>query len=197
MKWTDEITIFNQFLWVDLRKAPDWTQVKNSFKVLVDKFGFDFNSKSAEIFKQFGSVKMYCTAEKIAYWNENKVPGQDKWVEIFKHFEKEKIALKTFSIIVEYALCFPGTSTPAERLFSDANHAWRKEKSALKVTTLKSILNIRYNMEFKCAEFYQFLNSHQDILKKISTQDKYDFKKPKPKPMSSPGAMSIDSEQSF
>lgn len=192
MKWTDEITVFNKFSWVDLRKAPEWTQVKDSFKVLVDTFGFDLNSKSAEIFLQFGSVKKYCTAEKISHWNENKVPGQDRWVEIFSRLEKENIRFKTFSTIVEYVLCFPGTSTPAERIFSDANHVWRKEKSALQVKTLKSILNVRYNMEFRCTEFFQFLNSRVDILKKISSQEKYDFLKPKS--VTSPGAMSIDSE---
>ncbi|RYX79070.1 hypothetical protein EON71_01030 [bacterium] len=115
---------------------------------------------------------------------------EDRWVEIFKHFEREHIAFDTFSIIIEYALCFPGTSAPVERLFAHVNKVWTQESSALKIDTLKSILIVKCNMDFSCTEFFQFLKTRKDILKKISSQEKYDFKKPK----ASLGAMSVDEE---
>lgn len=69
----------------------------------------------------------------------------------------------------------------------------KKESSALSIETLKSILIVKCNMEFTCTKFYYFLKSCEDILKKISAQEKYFSKKPKPIDLSL-GAMSIDSE---
>lgn len=69
--WHFVYTIFNKFLWVDLRKFPDWAQVKESFEALVDKVAYDFDSQSTEV-----SLKSYWTEEKIQYWNENKVPDK-------------------------------------------------------------------------------------------------------------------------
>lgn len=47
-------------------------------------------------------------------------------------------------------------------------------------------------MDYDCCEFYKFLKDQTDLLKKISSQDKYDFKSQKAIADSSPGAMSID-----
>lgn len=48
-------------------------------------------------------------------------------------------------------------------------------------------------MKFTCTEFHRFLKTRNDILKKISAQEKYDYYK---KQKASPGAMSIDFEDS-
>lgn len=189
-KWTEELSIFQQFSWVDLRRAPDWSSVKNSFVLLADKTSFDWDAKSSLVFQQFGCVKRYCTEDQIAQWKTDKVPTDARWVEIFKHLEKEHIAFEDFATVIEYALCFPGTSAPAERIFSKENKIWTKERSRLSIETLKSILIVKCNMDFSCTEFYQFLKPKDDILKQISAQEKYEPKKQK----TSFGAMSIDSE---
>lgn len=140
--------------------------MNESFKLLTDKVSFDWDAQSSMIIHQFGCVKKYCTENKIAEWSKNKVTADARWVEIFKHMEKQQISFTNFSTIIEYALCFPGTSAPAERIFSKINKIWKEERSKLSIETLKSILIVKCNMEFTCTEFHEFLKSDNDALKK-------------------------------
>lgn len=192
--WTEQFTFFQQFLWMNLVKFPEWTTVKSSFDTFSTKTSFDMESKSSEVFKQFGYIKNYCNEEKINYWNANKVPADIRWVEIFKHLNSEFVPFTEFSSLIEYVLCFPGTTSPVERVFSEINNIWTKEKSQLEIETIKSILFVKKNMEYTCEEFYEYIKNRPDILRQISSQEKYQFKQqPKPTIETSPGAMSIDS----
>lgn len=166
--------------------------MKYSFKVLEEKTSYDLESKSSECFKQFACVKQYCSEEKLNDWNTKNVSAEARWVEIFCHLQKENVLFDEFSTLIEYVFCFPGTSTPAERIFSRVNKIWKSESSSFLIKTIKSILIVQFNMEFTCPEFHRYLITRENILKKISTQEKYDFKKPNPK--QSPGAMSVDFE---
>lgn len=142
-KWTKEFTIFQGFSWVDLRKTPEWTFVKKSFEFLAGKVSFDWDAKSSLVFQQFGCVKKYCDENKIAEWKEKKVPTDARWVEVFKHMDKENVPFRDFATIIEYALCFPGTSSPAERIFAKEDKIWTKDRSRLSIETLKSILIVK------------------------------------------------------
>lgn len=75
-------------------------------------------SKSSKVFKQFGYMKNYCSQDKLSHWNANKVAAEARWVEMFKHLHDKSIPFREFSSIIEYVLCFPGTSAPVERLLA-------------------------------------------------------------------------------
>jgi hypothetical protein len=47
--------------------------------------------------------------------------------------------------IVEFILCLPGSTAPAERIFSVMNTMWSKEKSRLSVETMRAMLVVRQN----------------------------------------------------
>lgn len=57
--WTEEFVFFQQFLWISLKKFPEWTTVKNSFEIFSTKTSFDMETKSQEVFTQFGYIKNY------------------------------------------------------------------------------------------------------------------------------------------
>lgn len=188
--WTEEFAVFQKFSWVNLRSFPVWDTVKSSFKTLDEKTSFDLITQSLSIFEQFGYIKRYCSAEKIEHWNESKTATEDRWVETFKHMEANNVPFIEFSQIIEYVLCFPGTSAPVERVFSKANRIWDKDKSELSIDTLKSILLVKINMELDCTAFHKYLKTRPELLKKIAGQEKYTFKQPNPID-SSPSAMSV------
>lgn len=121
-----------------------------------------------------------------------KASAEDRWVEIFKHMDQHQLPYQEFAHIIEFVFCFPGTSSSVERLFAKAKKIWTPEKSALEPSTLKSILIVKNNMEYDCFEFHKFLKCQPALLRKISSQEKYDFKKPPQISGNSPGAMSID-----
>lgn len=114
------------------------------------KTSFNFEANSSKIFQQFGLIKNYCTDEKIAEWKANKMKSEERWVEIFNHMENHQLPYKEFSHLIEFILCFPGTSAPVERVFAKANKIWTSEKSTLEIKTLKSKLMVKYNMDYDC-----------------------------------------------
>lgn len=79
---------------------------------------------------------------------------------------------------------FPGTPAPVERIFAHVEKLWQVESSALAVETLKSMLLVKCNMEFSCLNFYDFLKTQPELLRKIAGQDKYSFKEPRSSEMS-------------
>jgi hypothetical protein len=42
---------------------------------------------------------------------------EDKWQAIFKVFQKTDISCTNISNVIEFAMSFPGTSAPGERVF--------------------------------------------------------------------------------
>lgn len=175
-QWTEHFEIFQNFSWVVLENFPDWSTVKKSIRVVEEKGSFDMVANSAAVFEQFGYMKSYCSVDKIAEWNANKLQTDKRWVEIFQHMEARNVPFDQFAIIIEFILCFPGSSAPVERVFAKAKKIWKQESSSLKVTTLDSILHVKCNMEWKCIDFYKFLKGRHDLLRKISSQEKYGFK---------------------
>lgn len=91
--------------------------------------------------------------------------------------ESQQVPYDSFSKIIEYILCLPGTSAAVERVFAQADKIWKKESANLDMCTLYSILSIKNNMEYSCPEFYKYLKTELVLLKQIAGQEKYDFKK--------------------
>lgn len=100
---------------------------------------------------------------------------EDRWIEIFQFMESEQLPYVEFSRIIEFVLCLPGSSVPCERVFSMAKKIWRNQSSNLNVETISSLLNINYNMEYSCNDFYKFVQTQPKLLRKISLQEKYEF----------------------
>lgn len=89
---------------------------------------------------------------------------------------KNKLNYYNTFLLVEFALCLPGTNAELERVFSIINNIWTAEKSQLKVDTLKSMIITRVNNKLTCLEFYKALLENEMALKSISSQSKYKFK---------------------
>lgn len=207
--WTEQFQHMNSFSWVVLKSFPNWNTIKNSMKIVAERASFDLAANSSKVLMQYDSIKKYCSEEKFQEWANKKATTEERWVEIFKHMSTHNVAFIEFSQIIEYVLCLPGSTGPVERIFANANKIWKVECSSLHVSTLKSILFVKYNIEYSCIEFFEFLKSQPQLLRKIASQDKYSFKQQQqPRATinstststastanNSPGAMSVDSVQ--
>lgn len=195
LKWTEEYSIFSEFSWVALRKFPDWSTINKTMRKLADLTTFDLEKNSSSVFQQYGFMKNYCTDDKLIEWKDKNLQTEERWVEVFSHMNREDVPFLEFSKIIEFALCFPGSSAPVERIFARTKKIWKQDSSSLQIESLSSILFVKINLEYECIDFYKFLKSQPELLKKIARQDKYSFKEPKPV-QNSTGAMSVD-ENSF
>lgn len=135
---------------------------------------FDLSTKSPKVFEQYGYVKTYCSDEKIAEWRTKKTPTEERWVDVFKHLETQEVPYADFASIIEYILCLPGSSAPVERIFSSIQNVWTKEKSQLQMATLESIMYVKNNLDYTCIDFYHFLKTKPDLLRQISSAQKYE-----------------------
>lgn len=81
---------------------------------------FDVNANASQVLEQFDFIRKYCTDEKLEEWTDKKLHTDERWVEIFKHINAHRVPYIQFAHIIEFALCFPGSSAPVERVFAKA-----------------------------------------------------------------------------
>ena len=77
-------------------------------------------------------------------------------------------------------MTLPGSNAAVERIFSQINSLWTKEKNRLSVFTVKSILVVKsqfYNI--RCEEFHNMISKEKNFLQKIYSLEKYSKKQKK------------------
>lgn len=135
------------FSFAALNKVPVWKEVEAAMVFLNEMNRLDSNEHASKVHEQFCHVRNYCSDEIIKTWNDDDIPIEKRWVEIFNHLNNAHIEFETFAMLIEYILVLPGTSAIVERIFSAMNKYWSEEKVHLKVDTLKDVLMIKYNMD--------------------------------------------------
>lgn len=163
------------FRWVLLQETPQFSSIQpslevvslNNSKIKIDEDG---------LFDETTCIKQYVTEKKIEEWQASNISVSCRWTEIFNFCVKNKLNYYNTLLLVEFALCLPGTNAELERVFSIINNIWTAEKSQLKVDTLKSMIITRVNNKLTCLEFYKALLENEMALKSISSQSKYKFK---------------------
>lgn len=113
------------------------------------------------------NVRKYCSTEKTREWNREETPTDMRWTEIFKQFEQDHIPYKHFAPLVHFVLCLPGSTAYVERMVSSVNAFWVAEESHSRACDVKTMLLVRLNLDYSCADFYDFIKSRDDILKQF------------------------------
>lgn len=152
---------------------PEWSDVEKAMQFLIERNHFDEDNAGA-LLQQFGYLKRYLTDSKLEEWALKKMSTEQRWVELFRHFQRQDIPYVEISSITEFALCLPGTSASVERVFSAVTKVWTVDKARLEIPTIRSMLIVKYNMELSCVEFYNMLKENPALLNKISSSKKYD-----------------------
>ena len=79
--------------------------------------------------------------------------------------------------LVSKILSIPVSNAPVERIFSLCGAQWTDPRNSLKVETVKSLAQIKMNYDLNCSQMYNLLISSPELLKKVMSVEKYDFKK--------------------
>lgn len=163
----------HMYSWAALRKIPVWKDVESAMQKLEKKKLYDAKENAVKLHRQFGFVKNYCSESKMKQWNDAKVSIPNRWVELFRHLERENCDFDEMAAIIEYILCMPGSTASVERVFSGMNKTWTEEKTKMKVETLKAILTVKVNLKKTCLEVFTWLNSEHEMLRQIQSKEKY------------------------
>lgn len=99
--------------------------------------------------------------------------SDERWIEVFKICSSQNLFVPNLSRFVELGFSLPGTSTEVERLFSVINSTWTDEKGQLTLPALEAILDVKFNSEISCLEFFKSNKSDKALLAKVSSSQKY------------------------
>ncbi|CAF4125937.1 unnamed protein product [Rotaria sordida] len=79
--------------------------------------------------------------------------------------------------IICYVFSIPCSNAYVESIFSQMNHLWTNYRNRMDIQLVAAELQIRKNSNISCNDFYKYIISQQDLLKAITTNDKYETKK--------------------
>jgi hypothetical protein len=173
--WQTSFDGTSVFCWMDLDQYPKWEEIESSLDFASKKFGEAEFSKiisSDGLFDEFCLMEVFVKAN-LNEWKRGSVFIEDRWVQIFKHFQDCKTPLINMECLVEFALSLPGTSCDVERMFSRCNNMWTPDKSRMAIDTAAVFMFIKVNSLLNCSEFFDEVSKKKSVLEKILSSKKY------------------------
>ena len=98
-----------------------------------------------------------------------KEKAENKWMNIFSTNDSFPLLYKLISIVFS----MPVSIAFVERVFSLVSPQWTKERNSLSEQTVKSILQVKVNLEVSCGEVQQIVSKNKELLEQILSSAKY------------------------
>ncbi|ODM87768.1 hypothetical protein Ocin01_18914 [Orchesella cincta] len=124
-----------------------WKEIENSLETFTAFTGSKLNEN--ELLDEFACLNEYITKEKIADWDKKILNADLRWADLYR---EQMHQLNVFSLI---------------------NNYWSAEKVNLSLETLNAAITMKVNMRMDCSEYYAYLKSDTELLKKIHSAEKY------------------------
>jgi len=85
----------------------------------------------------------------------------------------ENDSLRLICKLVSIVFSIPVSNAFVENVFSLVSTQWSKERNRLNETTVKSLLQVRINLDFSCSKMHDLISKYQKLLKQIVGGEKY------------------------
>lgn len=163
-----------KFKWLTLNEEIRWDEMEESATIINNIVPNSVNLD--ELFDERSSL-IYALKQLKPKWDalpdDQKPNSQGKWKEIFDAFTGSHVSFMNIFKLVEFAMCLPGTSAPAERIFSMMGSIWTAERGRLSVPVVKGLLTIKANSDLTCLQFHEKVRKDNSFLKQIMSSEKY------------------------
>jgi len=110
---------------------------------------------------------------KMLGWTNNKISAETRWLQIFQELKGKGRLINNLSLLVQFAFSIPGSSTEVERLFSIINDVWGPDKPQMNTETLEAFLNIKFNSDMECTQYYESIKNDKQLLSQVHSNAKY------------------------
>ena len=87
----------------------------------------------------------------------------EKWVKLFSENDSLPLLYKLVAIVFS----IPVSNAFVEQVFSLVSSQWSKERNRLSEKTVKSLLQVRVNLDFSCSEMHEVISKDQKLLSKF------------------------------
>ena len=98
-----------------------------------------------------------------------KEKAENKWMNIFSTNDSFSLLYKLISIVFS----MPVSIAFVERVFSLVSPQWTKERNSLSEQTVKSVLQVKVNLEVSCGEVQKIVSKNKELLEQILSSAKY------------------------
>ena len=99
----------------------------------------------------------------------NEDSSETKRMKLFSENDSLPLLYKLVAIIFS----IPVSNAFVERVFSLVSSQWSKKKNRLSEKNVKSLLQVRVNLDFSCSEMHEVISKDQKLLKQILGREKY------------------------
>lgn len=167
--WTSSLKEFENFLWMSLKDIPLWETVQESI-LFCQTYGVILNED--KLFNQYCNLKSFLESS-LTDDEFCGLSSSQKWCQYFKAVPLEDCNGE-FLKLCQFFFSIPPHNANAERSFSLINYHWTDERNRFDLSTIESIMLIHFNLKhFSCDEFYAYILTQKDVLRKISSSEKY------------------------
>lgn len=182
--WKSSFDKADHFKWVTLKHDPTWDEMEESALIVLSIVPDSINVD--ELFDERSSLIQILKNMKPEWDSFTQKETQDKWKEVFKAFLRSNVCFTNIFKLVEFTMCLPGTSAPAERIFSMMGSVWTAERGRMSLSVARDLLYIKANSDMTCSEFHEQVKNDRSFLKKVKSSEKYDTKKDEEEPAPGP-----------
>jgi hypothetical protein len=167
-KRTSNFSSFQCFQWMLLDKSPEWSDIEDALTFLQTK---NIIIDDTYLFDEFANLKKFvCTQLDSDDWPTSCC--SDKWVRFFNSVPKH--SANQLYKIAQFYFSIPCHNANVERIFSLMTGQWTDDRSRFLVSTMKSVLTVKFNFsEMNCKEFFKYLQGKPKLLQQIASSSKY------------------------
>lgn len=175
--WENSLEGTEKFSWVRLTDEIDWNEIESSAEYINNKLKGSSCCCKIDIDELFDEVLLanrFFKTKREEWQASGVFSSEERWVQLFKHFNEKQIDLQNLTKIVEFVLCLPGTSAPVERVFSMMKNIWSDERGRMDEATVRALLYCKLNYnKISCSQFFDTIKDNEAILKKVCSSEKY------------------------
>lgn len=172
-KWTVQCDEFECFYWLNMKylKEKDCTfsDIIPSVKYINEKQKC-IVLDDVILFDEFCALKEFVLKQDEAFFLES---IDFQWSKFFEQAVNVK-CFQSLLHICQFFFSIIAHNANVERVFSLINAQWSEERNRLSVESVKGIVTVQYNLKhFTCKEFHAYLLKSPELLKDISSSQKY------------------------
>ena len=120
-----------------------------------------------ELFDEVSALNV--SPKKIPLDVFQKEKAEKNWMNIFARNDNFPLLYKLISIV----FFIPVSNAFVERVFSLVSAQWTKERNSLSEKTVKSILQVKVNLEVSCGAMHQIISKNKELMEQIVSSAKY------------------------
>ena len=156
----------------DLPTQTNWTLLREQkvrYEEVVD-LAKQLDSQTAMMHELFDKIlALNVLLKKIPLDVFQKEKAEKKWIIIFARNNNFPLLYKLIDIVFFKAV----GNAFVERVFFLVSAQWTKKRNSLSEKTVKSILQVKINLEVSCAEMHQIISKNKELMEQIVSSAKY------------------------